>query len=109
MNTVREESKAGVRMSLFTEQEIKALEDSRKRINSTRIRTKDLKDKSIYFVVEYYELPQCTTKKKYFQKLEDALFCYKFYKENWSSGIEDLKLYKEFSKRYLNGLIKEIL
>lgn len=96
-------------MSLFTEQEIKALEDSRKRINNTRLRTKDLKGKSVYFVVEYYDLNLYTTKKKYFQKLEDALFCYKFYKENCSSGIEDLKLYKEFSKKYLNGLIKDIL
>ena len=96
-------------MSLFTEQEMHLLNEARKRINGTRIRTKDLKSKSIYFVVEYYDLNLYTTKKKYFQKLEDALFCYKFYKENYSSGIEDLKLYKEFSKKYLNSLIKEIL
>ena len=94
--------------SLYTEQELKVIEESKKRIRSTRLKKKELKGHN-FFVVEYTDLPSNRVKKEYFQTLDNALFCYKFYTEYQLMGVLGLRLYKEYCKEDIEGLIKDIL
>ena len=97
-----------MRNGLLTEEELKVLEESSKRIRNARLKKTELKGRN-YFVVEYFDRVMYRTKKDCFGKIEDGLFCYKFYKEHRKNGIMNLRFYKEYCKEDIKELIKDIL